>query len=225
MNLKKKIGPLPLWAWVLIVGTTVGLLWYEHSKNASSSSSTTSSSSSVDPATGLTYAQEQQEEQAGIDPFTGQSYASEQPGYGWGGVGSTDYPGGGGVTDTSTSPPSWQQELSDVVGGIQALEQAGLISAPGSSSNGSSSSSGAGAKSTKKKTTETAAGGIKITNFKPKGTKTTTVKGIGHGLYESIPKTTSKKLNTKTVKTKSTSGKKKTVSTHRQPALVGGRRT
>jgi hypothetical protein len=58
--MKKKMGPLPVWAWGLILGVGVFFL-YERSKASSSTSSSVAlpSSDLVDPATGLTYGQEQ----------------------------------------------------------------------------------------------------------------------------------------------------------------------
>lgn len=205
MDFKRKIGPLPMWAWILIVGVAGGLLWYEHSKGSSTSTST-SSSNQIDPATGLSYAQEQQDQQQGIDPFTGQSYASEQQGYGWGGVSSSDYPGGTGITDTSpTSTPDLATEIGDVVGLIGDLQGAGLIPAPTSqasapASTGSSSSTTRAV--AKKRTSTKLAGGITLTNFKPKANRKDTIKGVGNGLYESVPKSTAAKLHAKTVKPK-----------------------
>ena len=64
MDLKKKIGPLPVWAWGLILGV-VGYFAYERYSAGSSSSSGTASTTgildpnAVDPNTGLTYGQEE----------------------------------------------------------------------------------------------------------------------------------------------------------------------
>lgn len=65
MDLKKKIGPLPVWAWGLILGV-VGYFAYERYSASSSSSSGTASTTgildpnAVDPNTGLTYGEEEQ---------------------------------------------------------------------------------------------------------------------------------------------------------------------
>lgn len=127
MDFKKKLGPLPLWAWVLIVGVAGGLIWYEHDKSGTTASSTTGSNS-VDPATGLTYAQEAQEEQQGIDPYTGESYAMENGGAGGtssgADTGGGSYPGSTGLTDpTDTS-------LTGFLNTYEQMVQAGLISPP-----------------------------------------------------------------------------------------------
>lgn len=77
-GLKKKIGPLPMWSWILIIGGTLGIFLL-YRKSAGSTSASTSGNT-VDPNNplGLTYAQEQADIAEGIDPNTGESYASEQ---------------------------------------------------------------------------------------------------------------------------------------------------
>ncbi len=63
--MKKKLGPLPVWAWGVIFGVA-GYLYLRNRSASSSSSSSTSPTASVldpnavDPNTGLTYGQEEQ---------------------------------------------------------------------------------------------------------------------------------------------------------------------
>lgn len=55
----KKMGPLPVWAWGLIMGVGV-YFFYERAKGASNSSTSTGATSDqIDPATGLSYAAEE----------------------------------------------------------------------------------------------------------------------------------------------------------------------
>lgn len=63
MDLKKKIGPLPVWAWGVILGVA-GYFLYERYASSSSSSSSPGTTgildpNAVDPNTGLTYGQEE----------------------------------------------------------------------------------------------------------------------------------------------------------------------
>lgn len=65
MNLTKKLGPLPIWAWGLILGVGGYFVYSRYASGSSSSSSSTSPVSgvldpnAVDPNTGLTYGQEE----------------------------------------------------------------------------------------------------------------------------------------------------------------------
>jgi hypothetical protein len=80
-GLKKKVGPLPLYLWIVIVGGAIGMiLLVRAKKSGSTGSAAATSGSTVDPNNplGLTYAQEQADIAQGIDPNTGESYASEQ---------------------------------------------------------------------------------------------------------------------------------------------------
>lgn len=72
----RKVGPLPLWAWLAIAGGVIGL----YLLHRSSSSSSTANANQVDPSspTGATYAQEAQDAALGVDPVTGETYAQEQ---------------------------------------------------------------------------------------------------------------------------------------------------
>lgn len=64
MDLQRKIGPLPMWAWALLVGGVAYVVYRRYSAGSSSSTSATTASTldpnSVDPNTGLTYGQEEQ---------------------------------------------------------------------------------------------------------------------------------------------------------------------
>lgn len=120
--MKKKYGPLPLWAWGA-VGVVAVYLWYRYSQSSSSATTAaTTSSDGIDPATGISYADEEA-------AYQNEAASALSPGSG----GSSD--GGGG---DGTTTPDLGQELSDVTGFITDLENAGLVSAPGSNSNGSS---------------------------------------------------------------------------------------
>lgn len=116
-GLKKKAGPLPVWAWVAIAGAVIFIYMMRKS-----SSSATQNGSTVDPNSplGLTYAQEQADMASGIDPNTGQSYASEQSA-----AGSLMSSGGGGVyggSGGSSSDPI-TAELTAIDGDLQGLQQ------------------------------------------------------------------------------------------------------
>lgn len=148
-----------MWAWIVIVGGTIGILLYERSK---SSSGGTTDPNQVDPATGLTYAQEGAEEQAGIDPLSGQTFASEAAGSSGGSSGSsgdtlsTDptladidaqlvgigaqlstLQGGTGLTDGASPGQTFLGEVQDVIAGKSLLDQlfppAAAPAAPGKS--------------------------------------------------------------------------------------------
>jgi hypothetical protein len=165
---KKKIGPLPMWAWIVIIGGTIGIVLYERSK---SSSTGTTDPNQVDPATGLTYSQEGAEEQAGIDPLSGQTFASEAAGSSGGGSGtdgsgdtlSTDptladidsqlvgigaqlstMQGGTGLTDTPTPIATFQGEVQDVASGLTALQQLQKAIAPVTTPGKTKKSNGSG---------------------------------------------------------------------------------
>jgi hypothetical protein len=60
--MKKKMGPLPVWAWGLIFGVAV-YYFYERSKASSTTSAASTTGildpNAIDPATGLTYGQEE----------------------------------------------------------------------------------------------------------------------------------------------------------------------
>lgn len=116
-GLKKKIGPLPLWAWIVIVGGTIAVVVFTRK----SSSSTSPSGNTVDPNNplGLTYSQEQSDLQQGIDPNTGESYASEQSAadaaQGAGGVS-----GGAGAPATGSGDDT--DSLNAIDGDLQTLQ-------------------------------------------------------------------------------------------------------
>jgi len=118
-GLKKKIGPLPMWAWVLIVGGGIGVLWYMSSKSSSSSSSSATGTNAVDPNNplGLTYAQEQQDAAEGIDPNTGVPYNEEQQ---------SEIPGSAGVKARQVAPgKALYQEIRDIELGRKAIRGLG----------------------------------------------------------------------------------------------------
>jgi hypothetical protein len=62
-DMKKKLGPLPVWAWGLIIGVG-GLVYYYYSSGSTTAASTDSTTgildpNAVDPNTGLTYGEEE----------------------------------------------------------------------------------------------------------------------------------------------------------------------
>jgi hypothetical protein len=64
VNLQKKVGPLPVWAWGLILGIGVYYLYRRNKQNQQATTATTSNPgvldpNAVDPNTGLTYGQEE----------------------------------------------------------------------------------------------------------------------------------------------------------------------
>ena len=101
--MKKKYGPLPLWAWGA-VGVVAIYLWYRYSQG-SSSTPATASNTGVDPVTGIPYSQEEA------------AYQNE--------AASAQVPGSGGITDPSsgTSTPSGL-DLADFLTYLQQFEQA-----------------------------------------------------------------------------------------------------
>lgn len=181
-GLQKKIGPLPLWAWIVIVGGTIGIVLYRRNKTTA----TTTTDPNIDPATGLTWAQEAQQAQQGGGTTTG-----DTSGGGTGG-GGTDpaladalgqiateigLQGTGGVTDTSTPVQTFGGEITDVGAGISALQQAFpslFAQAPGSAPH---------------KPKLTAAGAIRAPSgpTKPAARKGFTIKGLGSGNWEYVP--------------------------------------
>jgi hypothetical protein len=62
-GMTKKMGPLPVWAWGLIIGVGVYFLYERYSSGSSSTSSTAASAAldpnAIDPNTGLTYGAEE----------------------------------------------------------------------------------------------------------------------------------------------------------------------
>ena len=102
-GLQKKVGPLPIWGWIVVVGGSILVLYYMRNKS-SSSTSASAQTNTVDPSNplGLTYGQEQADIAAGIDPNTGQTYASEQAAT----ANLPDTSGSGGGGDTSGTAPS-----------------------------------------------------------------------------------------------------------------------
>lgn len=121
--MKKKYGPLPLWAWVVIVGGAIGayLLYKQNSSSSSTSGST------VDPNNplGLTYSQEQADQAAGIDPNTGQTFASESTLGATGALpGDAGSSGSAAGTGTTTTDATTQTELADISAQLQGLTDA-----------------------------------------------------------------------------------------------------
>lgn len=131
--LKKKVGPLPAWGWIAAIA--LGAFIYYRSK--SSSAATTSASdypasldpNAVDPATGLTYGQEQSSASAGIDPNTGLPYSYE---YGTGSLTPTT----GATTDTGTTGTPTPVDLTggfldELAGFAQVAKALGYVPAAG----------------------------------------------------------------------------------------------
>jgi len=139
--LKKKIGPLPAWAWVVVIGGAIGAyLLYRRSSSSSSSTTPTSTAASqeaqVDPTNplGLTYAQESADEAAGIDPDTGETYAEEQSqaaqsqdtaGTGGGSSGNGSSGGGGGGGQLSSSLSSLDTDVQGLNSTLQSIQSSG----------------------------------------------------------------------------------------------------
>lgn len=107
-TLTHKVGPLPLYAWVLIAGVTIAGVIYIQRQRAG----TSTDGSNVDTGTS----------DLGIDPTTGAPYASE-------------FGTGTGVT-SSDAAPAIGQEVSDVTGLLGALQSAGLIPTAAQSTGG-----------------------------------------------------------------------------------------
>lgn len=205
-GLKRKVGPLPLWSWIVIVGGTIGI--YLLYRSSSSSTGAAANSNTVDPSspTGLTYGQEAQDAALGIDPATGETYAQEQAasaggGGGTSGAGGTSAPDDSAalsqidsdlnngftsisgqisnepVQDPQTPAQTFGGEVSDVVGGISALKSAGLIDSP------------APATQAKPKAPSLAAGALRAPfgATKPAAKAGYTIVGQGNGYWEYVP--------------------------------------
>lgn len=103
LDLKKKMGPLPVWSWGLLVG--VAVLYYMHSRAASSATSSTTGTATgydpnaIDPATGISYGQE---ESAALNATAGNATSS-------------------GSLDTSGSTATNIQNLSDLMTVLQGM--------------------------------------------------------------------------------------------------------
>jgi hypothetical protein len=161
LDLKKKLGPLPVWAWAGVGIGAIGIVYYLHEQ--SSSSSTTAST---------TAANDQAAQLAAEQAASGGT--GDYGGGGDGGVASPTTPpapadtstvsdidtqlqginselaglSAQGVTDQTAGQSSvpFSQEISDVTGAISSLKSAGLIStsAPNSSSSAAKAKSVAG---------------------------------------------------------------------------------
>lgn len=110
-TLTHKVGPLPLYAWVLIAGATIAGVIYIQRQRAG----TSTDGSNVD--TGAS--------DLGIDPTTGAPYASEF---------------GTGTGASSSTTPTLTQEVSDVTGLVGELQAAGLIPTTAATTNASGQS-------------------------------------------------------------------------------------
>lgn len=208
MDLKKKIGPLPLWSWILLVGGTIGIFLYYRSSQSSASS--TSSTNTVDPSNplGLTYGQETADQAAGIDPLTGQTYASEQAsqaddGTDGGGSSGTDsgvdpttgedygeeilsaLTNGTGLSDTTAPGQTLAGEIGDITAGIGAITSLENAIKPAAQAIPAKAKLiGKGAIAAPSGTT------------KPKAPKGYTARGLGNGNWEFVPVSTPATNNT-----------------------------
>lgn len=107
-GLTKKMGPLPVWAWGLIIGVGVFFLYERYAGAASTSTTATDTSASldpnaVDPNTGLTYGTEEQD--AENSAAAGVSTPTE------GSLGSS-----GGTTSTGQTPDDFDTDLNNMEG-------------------------------------------------------------------------------------------------------------
>ena len=68
IDLKKKLGPLPVWGWALLGAGGLGLVYYLRSKSSASTAATTSTvdPNTIDPSTGIPWSQEAQANAANI---------------------------------------------------------------------------------------------------------------------------------------------------------------
>lgn len=130
--MKKKYGPLPLWAWGA-VGVVAIYLWYRYTQASSTSTTSTSTAAS----------------NTGIDPITGVPYSEEESAF-QNEAASALAPGSGGSYNgtTATGAPDLGQEIGDVTGLITSLQTSGLIPGPGTVTSGSSGTSDSGGSST-----------------------------------------------------------------------------
>lgn len=149
IDLKKKLGPLPVWAWAGLGVGTLGIAYYLHERNASSSATTSTSTvdpNTIDPSTGIPWSQEyealQNSDGADTGGGTGSSGGIDTTGLATGTtttdqlaqdlqaiqdeISSESAAAGVGTGAGATTIP-FGQEITDVTGAISALGSAGLI--------------------------------------------------------------------------------------------------
>jgi hypothetical protein len=135
LDLKKKVGPLPVWAWGSISLVVLFILYRRYQANAASSASSSTEDDS----------------EAGIDPVTGASYADEESAYDsavtgdLAGTSGTDQSSDNG-DDTTTDPfADFDTELQEFINAEQLFQSMG---------SGNPSSSGGGSTTTPSTSTD-----------------------------------------------------------------------
>jgi hypothetical protein len=124
---KRKIGPLPLWAWVLIAGGTVGIVWYLRAKPTAPDTAGDGSLPATSGAPGSGGVDSTGSDLASPPPFTGSATTDDILAALSGISGQlATLPGGQGLTDGGSDSPvmTWSGELSDVATGITNLHEA-----------------------------------------------------------------------------------------------------
>lgn len=137
-GLTKKMGPLPVWAWGLIIGVGIYFLYERYSAGSSSTSTAGTAAldpNSIDPNTGLTYGSEESAAE-NANAATATSPAS-------GGLDNS-----GGTTSTGEPADTFDQNLSNMeellsfIQGIDPNFGTGVGAAGGSGANGSGANGG-----------------------------------------------------------------------------------
>lgn len=147
IDLKKKVGPLPVWGWALLGTGTLGVAYYLHARSASSP---TAATTAADTAA--------QQQAAAADQGVPYYDSGSGGGSGGGSTGSTSSQDSATLTDidsqlqgvnanlaalsagqlTDTGAPSLTQEVNDVAGAVAALQSAGLLGTASAAPKGSS---------------------------------------------------------------------------------------
>lgn len=216
-GMKKKVGPLPMWAWIVIVGGTIGAYMLYRSNKSSSTTAAGANPNTVDPSSpvGATYAEEAKDQALGIDPLTNQTYAQEQAASAAGDAGTSGGGGssGSGSTGATESTDATSAELGIIESELAALQGGGVTDGAtpsgsfagevGDVASGVSSLAALAAlfapvpatsqgKSSKPSLKGAGAKRAPSGATKPKAPKGFTVKGLGSGNWEFVPVKTRK---------------------------------
>jgi hypothetical protein len=161
----KKIGPLPTWAWIVLMGGTVGIVLFLRKKG---STATGSESELIDPATGVPWAQEYATEQVRATEAANAAAGSAGGSSGSGGTTAAETAANAaanaaaelarlqesdktaitlagiqaqGLTTPAAAgaPPTFAQEIQDVSAAVGALSTLGSMFAPAPSGQPSGS--------------------------------------------------------------------------------------
>ena len=123
IDLKKKLGPLPVWGWALLGAGGLGLVYYLRSKSSSSTTAGTTSTvdpNTIDPSTGIPWSQEAQANAANIGAGSAGSAANTPV------TGGTDLTG---IATGLTSTDQLATELAVIQAELSGQSNGALVSA------------------------------------------------------------------------------------------------